>query len=426
MARLAIGEVVRSRVAEYTVGALLGAGGQGEVYRVTSNCSPEPKALKWYYSSSATPSQKKILERLVMKGSPAEYFLWPEDIVEKLGPKDQFGYIMPLRTKDYCSINDLLRRLADPTFLQICKAAYQLAEGFDLLHRAGFVYRDISFGNVFVNPHQGSVLICDNDNVAPADGACTIYGTPKFMAPEIVRGEAQPGLNTDKYSLAVLLFYLFMLHHPLDGRREAAIKCMDMLAMRKLYGDYPLFIYDPEDAGNRPIGGYQDNAIVFWALYPVFLQQLFVSAFTTGLKSPGARITEGEWCKAIARLAASLVTCRCKRQNFYDLEKEQNLCWGCGSVLSRPLMLQVGGCSAMLTPGAKLYQALIGKPGGLRQSFASVVTSAKYPILLRNDSQVTWTYKTSAGQMLAVKPGQSVPAVAGNTLEIGPVAGKFA
>ena len=41
------------------------------------------------------------------------------------------------------------------------------------------------------------------------------------MAPEIVRGEALPSTATDLYSLSVLLFYLLMVSHPLEGLRMA-------------------------------------------------------------------------------------------------------------------------------------------------------------------------------------------------------------
>lgn len=90
---------------------------------------------------------------------------------------------------------------------------------------------------MFFDPDTGDVLICDNDNVS-ANGIdnSSVYGTPRFMAPEIVMGQAKPSRNTDLYSLAVLLFYMFMMGHPLEGKLEAEIKCMDIHAMNKLYG----------------------------------------------------------------------------------------------------------------------------------------------------------------------------------------------
>ena len=50
-----------------------------------------------------------------------------------------------------------------------------------------------SFGNAFFDPDNGDVLIADNDNVS-VDGAGVlgVLGTPRFMAPEVVRGEAVP------------------------------------------------------------------------------------------------------------------------------------------------------------------------------------------------------------------------------------------
>ena len=53
------------------------------------------------------------------------------------------------------------------------------------------------------------------------------------MAPEIVRGEAAPNAQTDLFSLAVLLFYMFVNHHPLEGEQEAQIRALDLPAMNR-------------------------------------------------------------------------------------------------------------------------------------------------------------------------------------------------
>lgn len=117
-----------------------------------------------------------------------------------------------------------MKRRVEPTFRALATAGFELADGFFQLHAKGLCYRDISFGNVFFHPETGRVAICDNDNVS-VDGAGTsgVLGTPRFMAPEIVRGEAEPSTQTDLFSLSVLLFHIFMVHHPLEGKREAAI-----------------------------------------------------------------------------------------------------------------------------------------------------------------------------------------------------------
>ncbi len=136
-------------------------------------------------------------------------------------------------------------------------------------------------------------MICDNDNVSFDNSKPGgVLGTPGFMAPEIVRGEKRPSKDTDRYSLSVLLFYLFMVNHPLEGKLEASIRCMDMAARVKLYGTEPVFIFDPNNKTNRPVKGIHDNATIYWPLYPEKLRQMFTKAFTVGLNEPSKRITE--------------------------------------------------------------------------------------------------------------------------------------
>ena len=54
------------------------------------------------------------------------------------------------------------------------------------------------------DPDSGEALICDNDNVAvDKQEQSGVLGTPRFMAPEIVRGEAKPSTQTDLFSLSV-------------------------------------------------------------------------------------------------------------------------------------------------------------------------------------------------------------------------------
>jgi serine/threonine protein kinase len=195
------------------------------------------------------------LENLIKNGSPADVFLWPQDIIND-STGDSFGYIMPLRPKHFKSIVDMMKRRAEPSFAALCRAAFNLTKGYEKLHGMGYAYRDISFGNLFLDPDTGDVLICDNDNVS-ANEKASVYGTPRFMAPEIVIGKAKPSRNTDLFSLSVLLFYMFMLNHPLEGKLEANIKCMDIHAMNKLYGTDPIFIFDPNNKSNRPLAGFR-------------------------------------------------------------------------------------------------------------------------------------------------------------------------
>ena len=415
---------------KYKVISLLGAGGQGEVYDVESG--GKHYALKWYFKHMATREQKAILDNLVAKGSPDDSFLWPQDIIFK-SYGESFGYIMPLRPKNFKSIVDMMKRRAEPSFYSLCRAAYNLTNGYQKLHTMGYSYRDISFGNLFFNPDNGDVLICDNDNVS-ANGLdnSSIYGTPRFMAPEIVVGKAKPSRNTDLYSLAVLLFYMFMMGHPLEGKLEADIKCMDIHAMNKLYGTNPVFIYDPKDKSNRPVRGYQDNVLIYWDLYPQALKDLFTQSFTEGLTSPNKRVTEKKWLETFANLMTGVVACpKCGAEVFYDESKDAqgvaHACWNCSRAVQMPASIVIGKSKILLHKNAKLYAHHLYDDYDMNTVVGSVVQNPNNPSLwgIKNESKENWTYIKPDGMQLAIAIGRSAAIAKDTKINFGRVTGEF-
>ena len=415
---------------KYVVKKLLGAGGQGEVYDVENG--GKHYALKWYYKKTATTMQKNILDNLVAKGKPDSSFLWPEDLIYK-SAGEPFGYIMQLRPSNFKSIVDLMKRKAEPSFYTLCKAAYNVTKGYQKLHEMGYSYRDISFGNLFFDPDTGDVLICDNDNVSVnGKDDSSVYGTPRFMAPEIVLGKAKPSRNTDLFSLAVLLFYMFMLNHPLEGRLEAEIKCMDIHAMNKLYGTNPVFIFDPDNKTNRPVRGYQDNAIIYWDLYPENLKALFTQAFTVGIASPNRRVTENKWLETFANLMSGLITCpNCGAEVFYDEAKEQmsvaHMCWGSQGTVAVPAKVVIGRNKVLLLADTKLYAHHVYNNNDMDTVVGSVVQNPKNPNLwgIRNEGKVNWTYEKADGTQIPVAQGRSAAIAAGAKIHFGQCTGEF-
>ena len=155
--------------------AEFGAGGQGAVYKVSYN--GKEYALKWYHTGVFKGKEKEFyanLENNIAKGAPTEAFLWPLGITEV--QNGSFGYIMEIRPAGYEELTNFFvsskkkQQVRLKSFNAIFTAAINIILAFRELHNRGYSYQDINNGNFFIDPNNGKVLICDNDNVSP-------YGT---------------------------------------------------------------------------------------------------------------------------------------------------------------------------------------------------------------------------------------------------------
>ena len=222
---------------EATVLDEFGAGGQGTVYKVSYN--GKEYALKWYHKGVFKGKEKefyKNLENNIQKGSPTDAFLWPLAITDVCD--GMFGYIMNIRPEGYYELTEFFvgtkkqKQIRFKSFEAIANAAINIIQGFRELHNSGYSYQDINNGNFFINPENGSVLICDNDNVSPYGVNLGILGKQRYMAPEVVQGKSDPNKQSDRFSLAVILFRLLFINHPLEGKYSTP-PCMTKELERK-------------------------------------------------------------------------------------------------------------------------------------------------------------------------------------------------
>jgi serine/threonine protein kinase len=256
------------------------------------------------------------------------------------------------------------------------------------------------------------------------------------MAPEIVRGEALPSTKTDRFSLAVLLFYMFMFSHPLEGRKEYDIHVLDAAAMTRLYGLEPVFIFDPADHSNEPVKGFHDNALIFWNIYPQFLRDLFTRSFTVGLKDPvNGRVLENEWRAGMVRLRDSIFYCpHCDQQNFYDVEALKKnggkppLCWNCKKEVKLPFRLRINDNIIMLNRDTRLYPHHIDNQAKYDFSYpvAEVTRHPTDPNLwgLKNLTQEKWIFIKPDGSKMEVETGRNAPLTIGAKINFGRVEGE--
>lgn len=101
----------------------------------------------------------------------------------------------------------------------------QAASGLEAAHERSIVHRDVKPSNVFLEREPtgrlravvldfGIAKVADEDGTLTASGV--ILGTPLYMAPEQLRGEA-PASSWDIWALSVIAFELLCGTHPFGG-----------------------------------------------------------------------------------------------------------------------------------------------------------------------------------------------------------------
>lgn len=405
--------------ARVTIVRGLGGGTQGQVFEV--DVAGERMALKWYFPNviAADPNLERRLLASIQATAPNPSYLWPLALLRPTAGEatrlplavQSFGYLMPLRPPGYIGAHEHVGGLVDISLQAVMRSSFFLAEAFHDLHLRGLCYKDISLMNLFLEPSSGRILICDNDNVA-IDGRDpgSVLGTPGFMAPEVLLRQARPGANSDLFSLAVLIFRLLTRHDPLLGTMELAIRCLDEPARRRLYGEDPVFIFDPRDARNRPDPEAHPAALVTWPIYPAPLQALFLQTFGIGMKSPERRALTGQWKQVLARTLDQRRLCpHCGQETFPD-PAAPGRCWNCDGELGPGLALQLPHGLVQAATGNELHPHHFDNlhPQGLGSPLARLESHpGRHDLLgLRNLDAHPWQALLRNGERLNVDPGQ--------------------
>lgn len=401
----------------------LGEGGQGVVYKV--NYNGKPLALKWYFGNKLNNADKfyRNIQNNIKQGTPTGAFLWPLEITEYF--EGSFGYLMELRPPEYKDFSlFLLAKVHFANIEALINTALCITNGFRELHNRGYSYQDLNDGNFFVNPKTGDVLICDNDNVAPYGENLGIAGKCRYMAPEVVMGQKRPDSHTDRFSLAVVLYMLLFLNHPLEGKRTMC-PCLTEELERKFYGSDPVFVWDPANDVNRPVRGVHTNEIKLWPLYPAFVRKTFEKAFSHEVmvgNDTTHRVIEKEWQEVFTTLRDLTIKCSCGSETFIDPSQQSCRCINCGKSIERPPILKVKKYHAALAPGKKLYACHVQYDSDdFKEAKGEVISSRNNPSLLglRNDSNNTWEAILPNGSSKGYPNGQVIKLGKGIKINFG-------
>ena len=223
----------------YRVGALLGVGGMGAVYKAEHLLMERPVALK--VLNRELIDKPATIERFRREVRAAARLTHP-NIVAAFDA-EQAGEVHFL-VMEYVEGVSLARRIAEEGPLpvaQVCDYVRQAALGLEHAHERGMVHRDIKPQNLMLTP-SGQVKILDfglarfvmesvpagamlgEENAAAPSNAegqtkpltqiGIVMGTPDYIAPEQARDSHVADIRADIYSLGCTLYDLLAGHAP--------------------------------------------------------------------------------------------------------------------------------------------------------------------------------------------------------------------
>ena len=228
-----------TRLGPYELGAPIGAGGMGEVYRARDTRLERTVAIKvlpQHLSSSPESRQRfereaRTISQLSHPHICALYDVGNQDGVEFL--------VMEYLEGETLSDRLLKGPLA---FEQVLRFGVEIADALDKAHRQGIVHRDLKPGNVMITKSGVKLLDFGLAKAVAVPGAAsgaaltalptqmgsnltqegTILGTFQYMAPEQLEGK-EADARTDIFAFGCVLYEMATGRKAFSGKSQASL-----------------------------------------------------------------------------------------------------------------------------------------------------------------------------------------------------------
>src|SRR5688572_15203630 len=221
-------------VGSYRLVSTLGSGGMGEVWLARHRFLVRPAAVKLIRHDVAPGAAREQLVRRFEREAHVTAALRSPHTVQlyDFGVNDTGSFYYVMEYLDGLDLHRLVKRFgpqpAERVIMLLRQACRSLAEA----HERGLVHRDIKPANVFVTrlgTEFDYVKILDFGVVKEQSGQDAtllsnqgiVQGTPAFMPPEIVLGEARIDGRADLYSLACTAYWALTSHTVFEATTPA-------------------------------------------------------------------------------------------------------------------------------------------------------------------------------------------------------------
>ena len=218
-------------------------------------------------------------------------------------------------------------------------ALTKVCRGVSRMHMAGLAHADFCERAVLIDPSTGGALIVDVDAlVVPGIYPPDVAGTPGYISPEFLatidlpfgdRSKKIPSPDTNKYSLAVMIYKYLLERHPLVGKR----KILGVTAEEEdiqIFGAGAIYSEHRDNDTNRPV----DSKYLKASILGKELEDLFNKSFVDGLFDPSKRPLPSEFEMALCGAFDMLLPCgnpSCTHKYFVLTNKTNPICPYCNT-----------------------------------------------------------------------------------------------
>jgi len=228
-----VNSMIGRQFGSYRILLQLGAGGMGEVYQAEDTSLDRKVAIKFIRAGSTADAQAR--KRLIREAQAAARLEHPNICaIYEVGQHENVSFIVMQYVEGETLGSRVPRRSLE--LGESLVFAIQIADALSAAHLRGIIHRDIKPQNIIVNSH-GQLKVLDfglakvvKPSELPEGGERTesllsapgmIIGTPAYMSPEQVRGEALDA-RTDIFSFGTVLYEMVSGRHPFAQESPAA------------------------------------------------------------------------------------------------------------------------------------------------------------------------------------------------------------
>ncbi len=220
----------RERFGRYEILAELGRGAMGIVYKARDPKINRVVAVKTISLAGQPPEEEQEYRERFFREAEAAGRLSHPGIVTVFDVGEEPETRAPYIVMEFVagqSLDKLLlskedRKLTVEKALQL---ALEVAEALDCAHGQGVVHRDVKPANILLT-EDGHAKIADFGvaklNFANATAAGRTLGTPAYMSPEQLNGDAVDG-RSDLFSLGVILYTAVTGYKPFQGNSALTV-----------------------------------------------------------------------------------------------------------------------------------------------------------------------------------------------------------